>query len=123
MKKIMIMVAAVMMTATAIASNNGNDNSVKEPSIVAPFSEINVNVPARVRVIQGEDYGVMVSVSAMYDRTKLDYRVKDGVLYISTECAEMLSASGRGTMITVITPAENANVKVGRDVQLFRRKR
>ncbi|MDE5561339.1 MAG: hypothetical protein K2J00_06035 [Bacteroidaceae bacterium] len=123
MKKIMTMVAVIMMMAAATANSKSIEERIVEPSAVAPFCEVNVNVPARVRVIKGEDYGVLVSVSAMYDAAKLDYRVKDGVLYISTECSEMFSASDRGTMITVITPADDTNVKVGRDVQLFRRKR
>jgi len=35
----------------------------------------------------------------------------------------MLSASGRGTVITVITPAADAIIKTGDDVEPLRRKR
>ena len=123
MKKIMILVAAMMMAVTVDASNKSIENAVETPNRMAPFSEVNVNVPSRVRVIQGEDYGVMVNGTSVYDSTQLDFDVRDGVLYISTKCTDMLSASGRGTVITVITPASDIDIKTGDDVQPLRRKR
>jgi hypothetical protein len=65
----------------------------------------------------------MVNGTAVYDSTQLDFDVRDGVLYISTKCTDMLSASGRGTVITVITPASDIDIKTGDDVQPLRRKR
>lgn len=123
MKKIMTMVAAIMMIATANASNKSVENSVMETRRVAPFSEVNINVPARVRVIQGEEYGVQVSTAAAYDTTMLDYVVRDGVLYIRTDCNEILSDSGRGTVITITTPSLLTNLKLGNDVQEVRKKK
>lgn len=122
MKKIMTLVAAVMMIATANASNKGVDNSIMDTHRVAPFTEVNVNVPARVRVVQGDEYGVLASTISAYDTTMLDYEVRDGVLYISTACHDMLSASGRGTVITIITPANLTAIKLGDDVQEARKK-
>lgn len=120
MKKIMTMVAMIAMIATANASNKNTDNAMNEPTKVAPFTEVNVNVPARIKLVRGEEYGVMANAIDMADVNKLDYRVKDGVLYISTESMDMLRASGRGTVITVFTPADNANIKIGNDVQAKR---
>lgn len=123
MKKIMTLVAAIMMAVTVNASNKSVEFAVEALGRVAPFSEVNVNVPSRIRVVQGEDYGVMINGTAVYDSTLLDFEVKDGVLYISTKCTDMLSASGRGTVITVITPATDAIIKTGDDVEPLRRKR
>ena len=123
MKKIMTLVAAMIMVVAVNASNKSMEYAVEAPGKVAPFSEVNVNVPSRIRVVQGEDYGVMINGEAVYDSTLLDFEVKDGVLYISTKCTDMLSASGRGTVITLITPATDAVIKTGDDVQPLRRKR
>jgi hypothetical protein len=123
MKKIMTLVAAMIMVVAVNASNKSMEYAVEAPGRVAPFSEVNVNVPSRIRVVQGEDYGVMINGEAVYDSTLLDFEVKDGVLYISTKCTDMLSASGRGTVITLITPATDAVIKTGDDVQPLRRKR
>ena len=123
MKKIMTLVGAMIMVVAVNASNKSMEYAVEAPGRVAPFSEVNVNVPSRIRVVQGEDYGVMINGEAVYDSTLLDFEVKDGVLYISTKCTDMLSASGRGTVITLITPATDAVIKTGDDVQPLRRKR
>ena len=123
MKKIMTLVAAMLMAVTVNASNKSVEYVMEAPSKMDPFSEVNVNVPSRIRVVQGEDYGVMINGTAVYDSTLLDFEVKDGILYISTRCMDMLSASGRGTVITLITPAADAIIKTGDDVQPLRRKR
>ena len=123
MKKIMILVAAMMMAVTVDASNKSIENAVETPNRMAPFSEVNVNVPSRIRVVQGEDYGVMINGTADYDSTMLDFHVEDGILYISTRSMDMLSASGRGTVITVITPATDALISTGDDVRPLRRKK
>ena len=118
----MTLVAAMLMAVAVNASNKSVEYATEVPGKIAPFSEVNVNVPARVRVVQGEDYGVMINGTAVYDSTLLDFEVKDGILYISTRCMDMLSASGRGTVITLITPAADAIIKTGDDVQPLRRK-
>ena len=119
----MTLVAAMIMVVAVNASNKSMEYAVEAPGRVAPFSEVNVNVPSRIWVVQGEDYGLMINGEAVYDSTLLDFEVKDGVLYISTKCTDMLSASGRGTVITLITPATDAVIKTGDDVQPLRRKR
>ena len=119
----MVLVAAMMMVVAANASNKSMEYAVEAPGKIAPFSEVNVNVPSRVRVIQGEDYGVMVNGTAVYDSSLLDFDVRDGVLYISTRCTDMLAASGRGTVITIITPASDIDIKTGDNVQPLHRKR
>ncbi len=118
----MTLVAAIMMIATANASDNSAENNSNEPLKLAPFSEVNVNVPARIKMIQGDEYGVMANAAHSFDLTYLDYEVKDGVLYINTESMDMLRASGRGTVITIITPDSTTNIKIGNDVQPVRKR-
>lgn len=122
MKKIMTLVAVIMMIATASASNNSNENTSQEPLKLAPFTEVNVNVPARVKLVRGEEYGVMANTIDILDTARLEYEVKNGVLYISTESQDLLRASGRGTVITVFTPHDDARIKIGDDVQPLRKK-
>ena len=123
MKEIIIMVAAILMSVSVNANSNIVDSITKTPHRVEPFTEVNVNVPARVRVIQGKEYGVMAQTAELVDSSKLDYKVKNGVLYISTNCTDMLNASGRGTVITVITPANEAKVSTGSNVQTLRNRK
>ena len=122
MKKMMTLVAVIMIIATANASNNNTDSKANEPLKLAPFTEVNVNVPARIKLVRGEEYGVMANAANIIDTTLLDYQVRNGVIYISTESQDMLRASGRGTIITIITPNDDANIKMGNDVQPLRRR-
>lgn len=121
MKKIMTLVAAMAMTATISASNNNANITINEPVSLAPFSKVNVNVPARIRIVSGEEYGVVANTAHTQDLAELDFHVRDGVLYISTESMDMLSASGRGTIITVITPLHDTGIQMGDKVQPLRR--
>lgn len=122
MKKIMTLVAAIMMIATVSANDNKTDNTATEPMKLAPFTEVNVNVPARIKLIHGDEYGVVANSANSLDTTLLDYQVRNGILYISTESLDMLRASGRGTIITVITPDKDASIKMGNDVQALRKR-
>ena len=122
MKKFMTLVVSIIITTTVNASNKSIENATDTPNKVSPFSVININVPARVRLIQGEEYGVFISTPNEYDTSMMDYYVNNGTLYISTSCSDILSASGRRTVITIITPADNAEIKIGDDVQPICRK-
>lgn len=123
MKKIMIMVAAIMLTASANASNKIVEQVDKLPNRMEPFTEVNVSVPARIRVVQGPDYGVLTQTAMEVDSSKLDYKVKDGVLYISSNFDDMLSATSRETVITIITPVEDARISTGTDFRQIRSRR
>ena len=57
----MIMVCVIMMATAANA----------EPQRVAPFSRVSVNVPARIRVIKGNEYSIMVQTKESTDSTSL----------------------------------------------------
>lgn len=122
MKKIMIMVAAIMMMATASASNKDVKNRTEYHGKIPPFSVVDINVPGRIKLVKGDEYRVIVSTLNAEDSSKLDCQVKNGVLYISTNSSEMLYGTGRGTMITVINPSEDTGIRVGSDVQTLRKK-
>lgn len=122
MKKIMTLAAVMAMAATISASNNSVSNASNETLRLAPFTEVNVNVPARIKIVQGEDYGVMASTANDCDLNQLDYQVRNGVLYISTQSKDIMATQGRGTMIIITTPATDTAIKTGDDVQPLRRK-
>ena len=121
-KRIMIMVAAIMMMATASASNKEVKNCSEYHDKIPPFSVVDINVPGRVKLIKGDEYKVIVSTLNAEDCRKLDCQVRNGVLYISNNSNEMLYGTGRGTMITVISPSEDTGIRVGSDVQTLRKK-
>lgn len=106
MKKIMIMVCVIMMATAANA----------EPQRVAPFSRVSVNVPARIRVIKGNEYSIMVQTKESTDSTSLKYTVDKGTLRISTTCDEMRQSSGRSTVITIISP-EDTKITTGSEME------
>ena len=111
------MVVAIIMAATTYASNSNSNTPVMEtdkaPNRMDPFTEVNVSIPARIRVVQGHEYGILAQTSTGVDATKLDYKVKDGILYISSTDVDMLSSSRRTPVITIITPASDARVSTG----------
>lgn len=120
----MTLVATMMVLATVNASNKGVESVVEATTdAIAPFTKVNVNVPSRIRVVQGTEYGVMVNNAHLESMPMLNYNVKDGVLYISTTCTDMLAASGRETVITIITPSGDIDIKAGRDMEPLRRNR
>ncbi len=73
MKKLMTMVGAIMMVAAVNASE----------VTTVPFSEARVNVPARVRFVQGENYGFSVEAKDSIVAKTVRCSVKDGVLQFS----------------------------------------
>ena len=111
MKKIMIMVSAIMMVATASATENN----------VTPFNSVKVNVPGRVRIIKGDTYSITVS-TATQDKDAVKFDVRNGVLHIGTDSQDMLQSNGRGTVITIVTPEEKTDLTTGEDVLVLAQK-
>lgn len=104
MKKICILAVATIISAAASAK------SVETES----FTGIRVNVPANVRVVRGDTYGVRVSSDNKAVEKSIRSRVVDGVLVIDTRDLMAISSSER-LRITVIAPT-NCSVSVGRDM-------
>lgn len=108
MKKMMILASAIMMAAAANAKN--------DESVTASFNEVRVNVPARVRVVAGEDYSVNVSAQNEYVAKSIRYTVKGGVLYLSSYDVDSLVDSNEAIHITIVAP-KDVKLTTGRDMQ------
>lgn len=110
MKKIVIMCVAIMMALTTNAERIEN---------VAPFSKVNVSVQGRVRIIQGEAYGVSICSDSREASDAVRYTVKDGVLSIDNKYQET-EESGR-TVITIITPTDSIDLTAGNGLLAYNR--
>lgn len=110
MKKIVIMCVAIMMALTTKAERIEN---------VAPFSKVNVSVQGRVRIIQGEAYGVSICSDSREASNAVRYTVKDGVLSIDNKYQET-EESGR-TVITIITPTDSIDLTAGNGLLAYNR--
>lgn len=123
MKKIISLVAALMMVVSISASNMSVSNGNITIQRVTPFDQVIVNVPSRVRVVQGDDYEVLINGIAADDSASLNCQVRNGVLYINTMNSYGFSDTGCPMVITVVTPMTDTVLKMGNDVQVLRRKR
>ena len=106
MKKVMLFVAAMMIMINANA----------EISNIAAFNEVKVNVPARVRVIKGGEYGIHLSAEDSLLTSAIRYSVTNGTLSINSIDESMLMADGREVVITITAP-EAPTFKTGRDFE------
>ncbi len=105
MKKMMILVSAIMMAAAA--------NAIEKMS-VKPFEGVSVNVPARVRFVYGENYAVDVRSNDSLSASGIRVRVQDGVLKIrSIDENEQIE----DLHITITSPVE-PRLTVGRNVEV-----
>ncbi|MBR5466263.1 MAG: hypothetical protein IKU79_02470 [Bacteroidaceae bacterium] len=122
MKKILISMVMMMFAFVTNAMDVGSDEMLQTPNVLDSFSEVNVNVPARIRLVEGENYGIVISTTSSEFMQMLDYEVRNDILYISTESLEMLKSSGRGTIIYIFTPNHQTSIKLGDDVSYNNRK-
>ena len=103
MKKMMIWVSAIMMALTACAENMN----------LNPFEGVNVNVPARVRFVYGEKYGVDIQTADSLTASAIRWTVKDGVLRIRS-----IDDGDLGDVcITIMSPVE-PKLSVGRNMEI-----
>ncbi len=104
MKKTFILAATIMMAAATYAKTISN---------ISPFEEVNVNVPALVRFVEGDTYSVNVRSTNAYDEQAVRYSVEEGVLKITS----IDDASSAAPMcITIISPSE-PQLSLGRSVE------
>ena len=106
MKKVLVLIAVVMMTL-------GMNAEVKN---VNAFNEVKVNVPARVRVIRGSQYGISLSAEDSLLTSAIRYSVENGILSINTIDETMLMVESREVVITITAP-EMPSFKTGRDFE------
>ncbi len=105
MKKIILIVSAVMTVATSYAKSN---------ALVSPFERVSVNVPACVRFVKGDTYGVSVRSANAYEASAVRWEVADGVLRFSS--VDPAPEVG-GVCITIVSPTE-PELTLGRDVEV-----
>lgn len=109
MKKMMILASALLMSVAANA----------EMTNMQPFSGVSVNVPARVRLVYGEEYGVNIQAADNLVASGIRWSVKDGVLSIRTiDESEDL----KNVRITIVSPVA-PKLSVGRNMELKRAER
>lgn len=106
MKKMMILVSAIMMVATA------NAKHVETTS----FNEVRVNVPARVRIVAGETYSVNIASINENVADMVNCSVDNGILKIATRDIESLAENNDKLIITIVTPTE-PKLTVGRSME------
>ncbi len=95
-KMMMILVGAIMMSASSFAAEKENTN-------VEPFEGVYVDAPVRVRFVYGEEYKVDVQSADSLAATAIRMVVKDGVLKIRTiDEYDVLS----DVFITIVSPVE-----------------
>ncbi|MCD7720852.1 MAG: DUF2807 domain-containing protein [Prevotellaceae bacterium] len=105
MKKTMILATALTVSLAAAAETKG----------VTPFEEVSVNVPARVRFVQGDTYALDIQAADSLATAGVRWNIEDGVLRISSVTpAEQQSES---LCITVVSP-EEPTLKVGRQMEV-----
>ena len=75
-----------------------------------------VNVPARVRVIRGSQYGINLSAEDSLLTSAIRYSVENGTLSINTIDETLLLAEGSEVVITITAP-EMPSFKTGRDFE------
>lgn len=104
MKKMIILAVAMMIMAVA------NAKSVETEA----FSALRVNVPADVRVVRGNTYGVSLKANSREVERAVRLRVVKGTLYIDTRDLDALPDDTR-LRVTITVPADCA-VKAGSDM-------
>ena len=106
MKKMMILVSAIMMVAT------GNAKNVE----MMPFEGVDVNVPACVRFVNGENYEMGVRSKDSIAAQNIEWSIENGVLKIKSR-HEVEDNRQTNVCITIVSPVE-PKLTVGRDYEV-----
>ena len=107
MKKMMILVSAIMMVAAAYAKH----------VVTKPFEGVKVNVPARVRFVSGENYGMGVRSTDSISGNNILWSIENGVLKIRSRY-ETTEEDMENVCITIVSPVE-PKLMVGRNYEML----
>lgn len=105
MKKMMMMVGAAMMGASSFAVETSN---------MMPFEDVRVNVPVRVRFVQGDSYKVDVESEDTLAASGIRVKVKDGVLKITSIDENETQSEVFVTIMSPVMP----KLSVGRNMEM-----
>ena len=103
MKKIMTVICAIVLATISASAKD-----IK----TAPFNKVQVDVEARVRVIDGYRFGVNVRSTDKDKAEGIKVSVENGVLTISGNNSEALQCENETTIITIPCPT-NVDVAAG----------
>ena len=109
MKKMMILVSAIMMVAA------GNAKNVE----MMPFEGVDVNVPACVRFVNGENYEMGVRSNDSIAAQNIEWSIENGVLKIKPR-HEVEDNRQTNVCITIVSPVE-PKLTVGRAYEVASR--
>ena len=110
MKKMMILVSTIMMVAAGYAKKNVE---------MKPFEGVNVNVPAYVRFVSGDNYEMGVRSTDSLAAQNILWSVEDGVLNIRSR-HDLKEGEQPSVCITIVSPVE-PKLTVGRDYEVTSR--
>ena len=110
MKKMMILVSTIMMVATSNAKNVETK----------PFEGVDVNVPACVRFINGENYEMGVRSTDSIAARNILWSIENGVLKIRSRRTMREDEQKANVCITIVSPVE-PKLTVGRDYEVASR--
>ena len=111
MKKMMILASAIMMVAAGYANENVE---------IKPFEGVDVNVPACVRFVSGDNYEVGVRSNDSIAAQNIEWSIENGVLKIRSR-HEVDDKEQTNVCITIVSP-EEPKLTVGRDYEVASRK-
>ena len=103
MKKMMILAAAMIATISVNAKSKAIETG--------RFDKIQVNVPAQVRVAQGEEYAVRFASTDKLSVMNVRYSIENGTLKINSDDLAMMEGRTDMLYITIITPEGAEMVK------------
>jgi hypothetical protein len=103
MKKMFILAAAVIATMSANAKSKSMETG--------RFDKVQVNVPAQVRMAQGEEYAVRFTSTDGLSVMNVRYSIENGTLKINSDDLAMLEGRTDMLYITIITPEGAEMVK------------
>ena len=107
MKKMMILVSTIMMVATSNAKNVETK----------PFEGVDVNVPACVRFVSGENYEMGVRSTDSIAAQNILWSIENGVLKIRSRREVGEEAQKANVCITIVSPRE-PRLTVGRNYEV-----
>lgn len=102
---------SVMIMALSMSANVAPETANNELKNFEAFTEAHINLPARVRLVEGDTYSVLVNAADEEVVKAIRCEVKDGKLSFSTANSESISDK---VVITIVSPTL-PNVVTGKD--------
>lgn len=100
MKKTMAFVS-VMIMALNMSANIAPETANNELTSTEAFTEAYINLPARVRLVEGDSYSVLINTANEEVAKAIKCEVKDGKISFSTTDGENIDEK---VVITLVAP-------------------